>query len=217
MKEWAIAHDDKVVHICTDDKSTIPVTDLGVYCGAVPRQRRVITARDVTPSVGGHDFVQFQVDIEPGTQYDDVSFYRGTPTVIFKNQLFEPSSATRHAVEELNTIEMLENSVKEIMVMYTDGGPDHRKTFITVILADMAQWLVDDFDILVHFRTPAGLSIRNPAERLMSVPNMSLYGVVCSRHKLSEENEEILNPLATKSKIRDAEGDTVKKLIEETA
>jgi hypothetical protein len=84
MKECAIAHADKVFHICADDKSTIPVTDLGVYCGAVPRQRRVIATRDVTPSVGDHDFVQFQVDIEPGMQYNDVSFYRGTPTVIFK-------------------------------------------------------------------------------------------------------------------------------------
>jgi hypothetical protein len=102
----------------------------------------------VTPSVGDHDFVRFQltpslhylVDMtEPGTQYDDVSFYRGTTTVNFKNQLFEPSSAMRHTVEELNTIKMLEYRVKEIMVKYTDGGPNHRTNFITVILADKAQ------------------------------------------------------------------------------
>jgi hypothetical protein len=42
MKEWVISHADKVVHICADDNSTIPVTDPGVYGGAVPRQRRVI-------------------------------------------------------------------------------------------------------------------------------------------------------------------------------
>jgi hypothetical protein len=50
----------------------------------------------------------------------------------------------------------------------------------------------------------------------MSVLNLALYGVACSRHKHREEKEMILNPLATKSKIRDAKGDTVKKLIEET-
>jgi hypothetical protein len=158
----------------------------------------------MTPSVGDHDFVRFQltpslhflVDMpEPGRQYEDVSFYRGTPTVILKNQLFEPSSAMRLAVEGLNTIEMLEHRVQEIMVKYTDGGPDHRANFITVILADIAQWLVSDFDILVPFRTPAGLSIRNPAERQMSVLNLALYGVACSRHKLSKEKETILNPL----------------------
>jgi hypothetical protein len=49
------------------------------------------------------------------------------------------------------------------------------------------------------------------------VLNLALYGVACSRHKLSEEKETNLNPLATKFKIRDAKGDTVKKLIEETA
>jgi hypothetical protein len=149
-------------------------------------------------------------------QYKDVSFYRGTPTVILKNQLFEPSSAMQHAVEDLNTIEMLKNRVKEIMVKYTDGSPDHRTNFITVILAGIAQWLVGDFDILVQFGTPAGLSIRNPAERLMSVLNLALYGVACSHHKLSDEKEKILNPLATKSNIRDTKGDTVKRLIEET-
>jgi hypothetical protein len=68
--------------------------------------------------------LHFLVDMpEPGTQYEDVSFYCGTPTVILKNQLFEPSSAMRPAVEELNTVEALEHLVKEIMVKYTDGGP----------------------------------------------------------------------------------------------
>jgi hypothetical protein len=33
MKEWLIAHADKVVHICANERSTIPVTDPGVYCG----------------------------------------------------------------------------------------------------------------------------------------------------------------------------------------
>jgi hypothetical protein len=154
---------------------------------------------------------------EPGTQYDNVSFYRGTTTVILKNHLFEPSSAMCHAVEELNTINVLKYRVKEYIVKYKDGGPDQRTNFITVILTDIAQWMVGDFNILVHFRTPAELSIGNPAERLMSVLNLALYGVACSRHKLSEENETILNPLDTKSNIRDAKGDAVKKLIEETA
>jgi hypothetical protein len=103
------------------------------------------------------------------------------------------------------------------MVKYTNGVPVHRTNVITVILADIAQRMVGDFDNLAHFRTPVGLSIRTPDERLMSVLNLALHGVTCSSHKLSEEIEKILNPLATKSKFRDAKRDTVKKLIEETA
>jgi hypothetical protein len=52
MKDWVIVHADKAIHICADDKSTILVTDPGVYCGAVPRQRRGIAAQDMVPSVG---------------------------------------------------------------------------------------------------------------------------------------------------------------------
>jgi hypothetical protein len=44
MKDWAIARADTVDHIRADDKSTIPVTDPGVCCVAVLRQRRVIAA-----------------------------------------------------------------------------------------------------------------------------------------------------------------------------
>jgi hypothetical protein len=166
VKEWVVAHADKIIHTYADDKSTIPVTDAGVYYGAVPRQRRGIAAQDLTPSVGEQDIVSFQltpslqflVDVpEPGTQYEDVSFYRGTPTVTLRNQLLEPCSAMGHAVEELKAIEMLVHLVKEVMVKYTDGGPDHGTNFITVILADIALCLVGDFDTLVHVRTPAGL------------------------------------------------------------
>jgi hypothetical protein len=61
MKQWVIAHADKVIHICADDKLTVPVTAPGVYCGAVPRQRRVIAAQEMTLSVGNHDFFMFQL------------------------------------------------------------------------------------------------------------------------------------------------------------
>jgi hypothetical protein len=52
MKEWVIMQADKAIHICADDKSTILVTDRGVYCGAVPRQRRGIAAQDAASSAG---------------------------------------------------------------------------------------------------------------------------------------------------------------------
>jgi hypothetical protein len=82
--------------------------------------------------------------------------------------------------------------MKEIIVTYTDGGPDNRTNVITVILADIAQRLVCAFDIPVQFRTPAGLSIRNPANCLMKMLKLTLYGVACSGHKLSEERRRSL-------------------------
>jgi hypothetical protein len=71
--------------------------------------------------------------------------------------------------------------IQPIMAMYTDGGPDHRTNFITVILAAVALFIKENLDILVQMRTPPGLFIRNVAERAMPIINCGLYGwcVVC--------------------------------------
>jgi hypothetical protein len=141
----------------------------------------------VTPSVDDRDFVRFQMTTslhflvgmpEPWMQCDKVSFYRGTPTVILKNQVFEPSSAMpcgRGAQHDRDAGASCEGDHGELH----GRRPRPQENFITVILADIAQWLVGYFDILVYFRTPVGLSIRNLAERLMSVLNLALYGMAC--------------------------------------
>jgi hypothetical protein len=46
--------------------------------------------------------------------------------------------------------------IRPIMVMYTDGGPDHRTNFITVILADVVFFIKENLDVLVQMRTPPG-------------------------------------------------------------
>jgi hypothetical protein len=60
------------------------------------------------------------------------------PIVIrtLKNQPFKPSRAMGHSVEtSQNVIGHQQAPIQPIMVIYTDGGPDHRTHFITVILS----------------------------------------------------------------------------------
>jgi hypothetical protein len=163
FKEWCVKHRQYVLHLCLDDKSTIPVSDPQCPVSAVPRQRPVITPKDITPSVSDHDFVRFQLtpsvslNVPVPDKPDAVDFYQGQVRVILKNQLFEPSSAMRHAAEVFKNLNDVDRR-RPIMTLYTDGGPDHRTNFITVIIADLALFLMLNSDMLVHMPTPPGLS-----------------------------------------------------------
>jgi hypothetical protein len=101
---------------------------------------------------------------------------------------------------------------------YTDGGPDHRTNFITVLLAAAALFIKENLDILVQMRTPPGLSIRNDAERAMPIINCGFYGwcVVCKQ--LSDDEEDMLKGFSDNAKYRKkAEKEPeVKKLLKES-
>ena len=62
--------------------------------------------------------------------------------------------------------------------MYTDGGPDHRLTYVSVQIALIALFLELDLDFLCAVRTPPHNSWKNPAERIM---NLALQGVGIAR------------------------------------
>lgn len=209
LKEWMILYKEHVVHVCLDDKSTIPVCDPDAPSSAVPRQRKVIVPVGVVPSATDHDFNRAQlvpsVMLVVAVPYilTHAAWYEGVSTVTIKNSIFEASSAMRHAAEVLKNLPLPELS-KPVYVSYTDGGPDHRTSFISVILAAIAIWRKGDFDIFVHARTPAGLSIRNPAERVMSVLNIALYSYCVVRKELSNAEEKLIKPLNSKKKWRQA-------------
>ena len=69
------------------------------------------------------------------------------------------------------------NIVFFILMVYTDGGPDHRVNFLSVQLWYIAIFLARDLDCLIAVRTPPYNSWKNPAERVMSELNLVLQGV----------------------------------------
>lgn len=72
--------------------------------------------------------------------------------VKYKDVVLQPSSALRHATE-VHSILIPKIGNMSILMVYTDGGPDHHLTFISVQLSLIALFLNLNLDLLVVGRT----------------------------------------------------------------
>ena len=90
--------------------------------------------------------------------------------VTLKEGVFEPSSPLRH-MAELYSILDSQHSDKKASLVYTEGGPDHRVTYLSVQVCLIAIFLKLDLDFLCAARTA------NPVERVMSTLNLGLHVV----------------------------------------
>ncbi len=75
---------------------------------------------------------------------------------------------------ELKGVLQAAGDVSPILLLYTDGGPDHRLTYVSVQVSLICIFLALDLDFLCAVRTPPYHSWKNPAERIMSILNMGL-------------------------------------------
>ena len=67
------------------------------------------------------------------------------------------------------------------LVMYTDGGPEHSSTVLSVKIALIAlqRWL--NLDRITAARTAPGHSYKKTAEKINCILNIGLYGIGCMR------------------------------------
>ncbi|PKB93648.1 hypothetical protein RhiirA5_387116, partial [Rhizophagus irregularis] len=91
----------------------------------------------------------------------------------------------------------------KILLLYTDGGPDHRCTYGSVQISLIALFLKGNFDFLAAVRTAPYHSWANPAERIMSILNLALQGVALKREDMSGLSEQAFEKLKTLSEIRE--------------
>lgn len=159
------------------------------------RQRPSIVAGSSCPLALDHDqasrgsftpSVVLRCDIPTSSH---ASFYKGQLHVLVKDSIFEASNPFRHAVELCHTLRDSE-SVSPILFAYTDGGADHRTTYISVQLAWILVFMELDVDMIVAARTAPGHSYVNPAERCMSTLNLALQNCALSRVMATEEQLE---------------------------
>jgi len=208
MRLFAIRFRSYVCTIFADDKHKIPIGEKVAVSTGV-RNKRTLGSMDINLSACDHDFTK--CSITPSVSLicnvpKDISesFYSGQVYVSYKDSIFQPSSAIRHATEWLSIMknQYLEE-LPEIALIYTDGGADHRNTFGSVQLSLICLFLHGDFDFLAALRTAPYHSWMNPAERVMSVLNLGLQGVALQRDEMDKELENIFKSLNTLEEIRE--------------
>lgn len=215
MKEMASALRDECVFICLDDKSIVPIGEPGkpVSTG-VRAHNKSLVPLNAKLSALDHDFhvhgavpsVLFKVYVpENGSD----SFYHGQVHVSVKDKVFNPSSATRHTAETVNILRTTDSEdgislAKPRLFVYTDGGPDHRTTYWSVQLAYIAMFVSLDLDMLIAARTAPSQSYNNPAERCMSLLNISLQNVALERCSMTDALEYKVKSLTSLKKLRSA-------------
>ena len=126
------------------------------------------------------------------------TFYRGQVSVILKDAVYQASSPLRHATELLQLV----STEKPVLMVYSDGGPDHLITWGSVKLSWIAVFRKLDLDMLIAFRTAPNHSWANPVERIMSMLNIAYHNVSLSREECSATVEQIIRRCSGMSALR---------------
>ena len=103
---------------------------------------------------------------------------------------------------ELYKVLQSQSFSKPVLFIYSDGGPDHRLTYINVQLSLICLFLKYNLDYLCAGRTAPHHSWRNPVERIMSVLNLGLQCVGLARSEMSSEFEAIIRKCSNLSDLR---------------
>lgn len=214
LKDFAVKFRNFCVFVAMDDKHHCKVGEPGHPVAAVERGKRVVVSSDKVFAVSDHDFTKFSI-VPSVTMLIDIpdsvsegSFYRGQVYVGVKDLVLEPSSPVRH-MAELKNILTEEGDTKPILCIYSDGGPDHRLTYLSVQLSIICLFLSGNYDMIVAARTPPMASWKNPPERIMSILNLALQAVGLMRREASAECEQKLKSAGGLSQLRDIAKDPV--------
>ena len=78
-------------------------------------------------------------------------------------------------------------------LIYSDGGPDHRLTYLTTKIVLICLFLRCNLDFLAAVRTAPYQSWRNPVERIMATLNLALQGVGLMREKMPPQFEAAIS------------------------
>ena len=207
MRLFAIKYRDYCSLICADDKHKVPIGE-GIATSSGVRNKPSLVPSNMELSSSDHDFTK--ISLTPSVIFFcDIptciseSFYSGQVYVSYKNTVFQPSSALHHSTEFYKTfLQQYNGNIPEILLLYTDGGPDHRNTFGSVQIALICLFLRGNFDFLASVRTAPYHSWMNPAERVMSILNLALQGVSLQRDPMDNIFENIFKGKNTLEEIR---------------
>ena len=179
VKAFVVRFAQYVQMVSIDDKAVVPVgePDCPISTGVCAHNRSLGFKEGPKLAALDHDFhihgivpsVAFFV-FTPESPSD--SFYQGRAFVTLKDKVTQPSSALRHSAEITSIIRShfseaeSGSTVKPVAVIVSDGGADHRVTFLSIQVALICLFKALDLDILVCIRTCPYQSRQNIAERV---------------------------------------------------
>ena len=224
LKDFCVRFRSHLHFISVDDKAIVPVGSGQAVSTNVRRIGRSLVAGDTPLYALDHDYhvaglvpsVALNILI-PDDKND--SFYKGKLTVSVKDKFFSPSSPIRHSAETAamlrrETIFMQGNHPDDpdvgipgdfgapMLAVYSDGGPDHNTSFMSVKLAALVLFVSLNLDVYIAVRCAPMQSYRNPAERCMSTLNIALQSVSLARSPMTPQFEGIMKGLTTLSAVR---------------
>ena len=208
IRQYAVKFKKLVSFFCVDDKAKVDFGEPGAANSTGVRGKKSIVPITSTLVALDHDLqtkgsitpsVCLKIDI-PDTIEN--SFYKGKVTVTYKDSVFQPSTPFRHGIEIQRILENGDGDVPPVLIIYSDGGPDHRITYHSVKLALIVLFKILDLDLLIAGRTAPGHSWLNPSERIMSVLNLAFQNVALMRDECTGEMEMTLKGANSLAEIR---------------
>ena len=124
--------------VCQDDKHSIKVGEPGYPVAAVERGKQVLVRLNEKMVVGDHDFTKLTLTPSVNLFVNipesmEETFYHGRVFVGLKGSVFQSSSPIRHATKLSKILET--DNTNPILLLYTDGGPDHRSNYPSIQIA----------------------------------------------------------------------------------
>lgn len=208
MREYAVMNRDICSFYCLDDKSKVDYGEPGTAMSTGVRGKKSLVPSSSTLACLDHDLgskgsltpsVFLEVNIPESS---DESFYRGQVSVILKDSIFQQSTPFRHALELKEIMRKVDDVCKPILMIFTDGGPDHRCTYDSVKLSLILLFKALDLDLLVAGRTAPGNSWANPAERIMTLLNLAYQNCALYRDEMTSHLEQVVKSCNTMSDLR---------------
>ncbi len=153
QRELAVKFREFSTFFCLDDKHRLKVGEPNYPVAAAERGRRVLVRKN---EVADHDFTRFSL-IPSVILSNDIpcdvseSWYTGNVYIGLKEGAFEPH---RHITELSDVVRTHLPASKPIVFLYTDGGPDHRLTYLSVQLSLISLFLELDLECCQNCTLP---------------------------------------------------------------
>ena len=196
---------------CTDEKHKIEAGESNFPLAAVPQGKQVLVAHNEAFQVGDHNFSTISL-ISTVTPMNDIpesietSWYNGKACVGIKMTATDPSSALRNATEIAKVLINKYGSKEAVppnLILYTDGGPEHHTTFLSVKIALICLQKFLNLDQVLAVCTAPGHSYCNPGDKINCILNLGLYGIgsMC-KHSTDPAFEQTLHNCSGLGDIR---------------